>query len=93
VEFDRWRTILPRLYGFGVGLRKEMAKKMEGRDHMAPAPIATPGWPSCYLSLSPRPGSGLGISPVSVNLSMIIDSPRNSGVRLTLRSIELADIV
>jgi len=37
-------------------------------------------------------GQAPGISPVS-NLSMIIDSPRNNGVRLTFRSIEAADIV
>ena len=34
-----------------------------------------------------------GCSPVSLNLSKIIDSPRNNGVRRTLRSIEAADIV
>ena len=93
MEFDRWRTILPLLYGFGVGLRKEMAKKMEGRDHMVPAPDRHPRLALLLPQPVPRPGSGLGTSPVSVNLSMIIDSPRNSGVRLTLRSIELADIV
>jgi hypothetical protein len=34
-----------------------------------------------------------GCSPVSENLSMIMDSPRNSGVRRTVRSIEAADMV
>src|SRR5579871_4465750 len=36
---------------------------------------------------------GLGCPPVSVNLSMIMDSPRNSGVRRTRCSIESADMV
>ena len=77
-----------------------MAKNAGPGSHVPDAP-ATSGWPSRHLRLAllpPQAGPGglaqvSGISPVSVNLSMIIDSPRNSGVRRTFRSIEAADIV
>ena len=91
--FDRWRPILPSLYRFGAELRKEKAKNAGPGIHARGAPAAS-GRPSCYLGLSPGGQAQVsGISPVSVNLSMIIDSPRNSGVRRTFRSIEAADIV
>ena len=91
--FDRWRPILPSLYGFGAELRKEKAKNAGPGSHVQD--------PARHLRLALSTAQAVpggqaqvsGISPVSVNLSMIIDSPRNSGVRLTFRSIEAADIV
>ena len=65
------------------------------RDHVHPGrENIGRGW---HARAAPLPRAGQlqarGCSPASVNLSMIIDAPRNSGVRRTFRSIDAADIV